>query len=134
MLNVLLLAFAATVTDAGAVKAVDALLVSATTEPPAGAICESVSVQVVPLFDPNVVAIHPKDVIVAGDWRDMVAEAEVPFREAVKVAVWLTDTLPVEILNVPVVAFPATATEAGAVKAGDALLASVTTAPPAGAA
>lgn len=86
-LNVALLVFAGTVTDVGTVRAVGALLVSVTTEPPAGAICESVTVQVVPLFDPNVVARHPKDVIVAGDWRDTVATAEVPFREAVKVAV-----------------------------------------------
>lgn len=41
--------------------------------------------------------------------------------------------MPVEILKVPVVAFPATATEAGALKAADALLVSVTTAPDAGA-
>lgn len=134
MLNVALLVFAATVTDAGTVRAAGALLVSVTTAPDTGATCESVRVQVVPLFDPNMVAIHPSDVMVAGAWRDIAAKAEVPFKDAVKVAVWLEDRLPVEILNVPVVAFPATVTDAAAVNAAGALLVTATTAPDAGAA
>ena len=61
-------------------------------------------------------------------------EAEVPFSDAVKTAVWLVVIEPVEMLNVAAVVFAGTVTEVGATRVNDALFASVTDAPPVGAA
>jgi len=58
MLNVAVVAFAATVTDAGTVNAGDALLVRVTTVPPTGAACETVTVHVALPFEPKVVAVQ----------------------------------------------------------------------------
>ena len=53
--------------------------------------------------------------------------------EAVSVAVWSADRLPVEMLNVAEIAFAGTVSDPGAVTTVAALLESVTTEPPEGA-
>lgn len=60
--------------------------------------------------------------------------AAVPDKVAVRVAVLLADTVAVEMLNVPDVAFGATVTDDGAVNVGDPLFNSATTVPGASAA
>ena len=79
---------AATVTEAGTVKAAGAVLARATLEPPAGAAFESVTVQVVEAFGARLAAAHCNDetVIVVGATSDRVADCEDPLREAVTVA------------------------------------------------
>ena len=125
---------AATVTDAGTVKVGEALLVNVTTAPPVNATFDSVTVHVVPPFEVSVVNVHARPRIVGGVTSDSVAVAVVLFNVPVRVAVWFVVIVPVEILNVPVVAPAATVTEAGTVKADDALLVNVTAAPPVNAA
>lgn len=69
MLNVAELAFAATVTDAGAVSVAEAVFPSVTTAPPVGAACDKVTVQLVLPFDNKVVVLHDKPVTVGrGCW------------------------------------------------------------------
>ena len=134
IVKVPLVAPAATVTDAGTVRVGEALFVRATTRPPAGAACEIVAVHVVLPFDVSDVCVHEKPAIVTWVCSDTVAVAVVPLYVPVRVAVWLDDTVPVEIVNVPLVAPAATVTDAGTVRVGEALFVNVTTAPPAGAA
>lgn len=133
MLNVAAVAPAATVTEAGAVNTGDALLVSVTMAPPAGAACESVTLQVVAAFDDSVLAEQESAVTAGRICSDTVAVAD-PFRVAVRVTVWLSARTPVETLNVPVVAPAGTVTDGGAASTVAALFVIVTTAPPAGAA
>ena len=123
--NVAVVAFTATVTEAGAVNAGDALFVRVTTVAATGAE-ERVTVHVVPPFDVRLAAVQVSIVTVTGACRDIVAVALVPLSDPVSVAVWLTVRVPVDTLNVAVVAFAATVTEAGAVNAGDALFVRVT--------
>ncbi len=133
-LNVAVVAFAATVTDAGAVKTGDPLLAKVTTTPPVGAASDSVTVQVALPFEDSVVAVQESPLIVTGVCNEMVALAVIPFSVPVSVTVWFAVSVPVEMLNVPVVTFAATVTDAGAPKAGDPLFVNVTTTPPVGAA
>ena len=86
-MNVAVVAFAATVTVAGAVRAPDALLVNVTTAPPAGAACASVTVQVALPFESSVDAVHVKALIVAAACNAMVALALVALTVPVSVAV-----------------------------------------------
>ena len=86
-LNVAVVAFAATVTDVGAVNAGDPLFPNVTTTPPAGAVCESVTVHVALPFGDIVDAVHVKAFIVAGACSAMVALALVAFTVPVSVAV-----------------------------------------------
>jgi hypothetical protein len=86
-LNVAVIAFAATVTDAGAVNAGAPLFPNVTTAPPAGAPCTNVTVQVALPFESNVAAVHVKVLMVAGACNAMVALAVVPFTVPVSVAV-----------------------------------------------
>jgi hypothetical protein len=65
-LKAAVVAFAATVTDAGAVNAGDPLFPNVTTAPPAGAACDNVTVQVALPFEAIVDAVHVKPLIVAG--------------------------------------------------------------------
>lgn len=58
MLNVPEVALAATVIDAGTVNAGDALFVNVTTEPPAGAACDNVTVHTVLPLDDNDAAVQ----------------------------------------------------------------------------
>ena len=80
-------AFAATVTDAGAVNAGDPLFPNVTTAPPAGAACDNVTVQVALPFEAIVDAVHVKPLIVAGACSATVALALVAFSVPVSVAV-----------------------------------------------
>jgi hypothetical protein len=84
---VAVVAFAATVTEAGAVNAGDPLFPTVTTAPPAGAPCDSVTVQVALPFESNVEAVQVKALIAAAACRAMVALALVEFRVPVNVAV-----------------------------------------------
>jgi hypothetical protein len=65
-LKVAVVAFAATVTDAGAVNAGDPVFPNVTTAPPAGAPCDNVTVHVALPFEDIVDAVHVKVLIVAG--------------------------------------------------------------------
>ena len=130
MLNVPLAAPAAIVTDAGADNTGDALLVTATMAPPVSAPAERVTVQAVPAFDDNAVAVQLKPVTAGSGWSDMVAVAVDPFKLAVNVAGWFAVTVPVEMLNVPLTTPAAIVTDAGADNTGDALLVNATTSPP----
>ena len=62
-----MVAFAATVTDAGAFSAGDPLFVIVTTAPPTGAACDSVAVHDVLPFEFSVVAVHPSAVMVGSE-------------------------------------------------------------------
>ena len=134
MLNRPVVAPADMVTDAGADNSADALFVNATTAPPAGEAEDKVTVQLVLVLDDNTAALQLNPVTDIGGCSDIVAVAVEPFSDPVKVAVWFAVTVPVEILNVALTAPAATVTDAGADKAGDALLLNVTAAPPVGAA
>ena len=87
MLNVAVVAFAATLTDAGAVRAGDALLVKVTTAPPTGAALDRVAVQVALPFEERVAAVQESALMVTGACKVTVAVAVVPFRVPVSVAV-----------------------------------------------
>jgi len=134
MLNVPAAAPAATVTDAGAANTGEPLFVRVTAAPPAGAACDSVTVQRVLAFEDNVLTAQLNAEAAVMGPSDSVAVAVVPFRAAVKTAVWFAATVPVEILNVALTAPAATVTDAGAVKTGEPLFVRATTAPPASAA
>jgi hypothetical protein len=86
-LNVAVIAFAATVTDPGAVNAGDPVFPNVTTAPPAGAPCDNVTVHVALTFENNVDAVHVKVLIAAAVCNVMVALAVVPFTVPVSVAV-----------------------------------------------
>lgn len=75
-----------TVTDAGTVTS---LLLTArpTADPPAGAVWESVTVQVVLAFGASVVRAQVRDLSVSGATSEIVADCEDPFKDAVTVAV-----------------------------------------------
>jgi hypothetical protein len=137
MLNAALVEFAATVTDAGAVRVGAALLDNVTTDPLAGAAVDSVTAQFVLLFAAIVEEVQLNPEIVTGATaacNEIVAEAVLPFNAPVSVAVWLVEMVLVEILNVAELALAATVTEGGAVKADVALFVMLTTVPPTGAA
>ena len=85
--NAAVVAFAATVTDAGAVNAGDPLLPNVTTAPPAGAPCDSVTVHDALPFELSEVAVHVSPFIVAGTCSAIVVLAVVPFNVPVSVAV-----------------------------------------------
>ena len=87
MLNVAVVAFAATVTDAGTVSAGDALLVRVTTAPPTGAALDKVAVHVALPFEDKVAGVHESALMVTGACKVTVAVAVVPFRVPVSVAV-----------------------------------------------
>ena len=149
MLNVAVVAFAATVTEDGAFNKSAAQLVNVTTAPPTGAWFDRVTVQTPLALDPSALGVHCSDVTVTDAWKLIVVDAVDPLREPVRVAVGLpakplavpafmtavdADAAgPVEMLKVLVVALATTETVAGTVKIDAALFASVTTTPPAGA-
>ena len=86
-LNVAVVAFAATVTDVGAVNAGAPLFPNVTTAPPAGAPCDNVTVHVALPFESNVDAVQVKALIAAAACSAMVALALVAFTVPVSVAV-----------------------------------------------
>jgi hypothetical protein len=131
-LNVAVVAAAATVTDAGTVKA--ALLSEiAIAAPPVGAALLSVMVQVLEAFGPRLVGLHASEETTTDADRLMVALAEVPLYVAVTVALWSLAIVPAVALKVADREPAATVTDAGTVNA--ALLSEIAiAAPPAGAA
>ena len=87
MLNVAVVAFAATVTDAGAVRTPAALLVNVTVAPPAAGAGATVTVHVVFPLDDNVVAVQANPLTLDGTSSEILAVAVVPFSVPVRVAV-----------------------------------------------
>jgi len=85
--NVAVVAFAATVTDTGAVKAGDPLFANVTTAPPAGAAWDRVTVHVALPFEDRLAAVQESALIVTSACSDTVAVAVVPLRVPVSVAV-----------------------------------------------
>src|ERR1041385_3139493 len=98
---------------------------TATVTPPEPVGPFNVTVQVVAAPRPKEVGLQPM-VVTTGAVREMVAVLVDPLSEAVRVADWLTDRLPVETLKVAADAFARTVTEVGAVRAAEALLETVT--------
>ena len=84
-LNVAVVADAGTVTDAGTVR-VAFVFVRATTAPPAGAACVSVTVQVLDAFCPRLVGLHTSDDTNTDAAMLMVTLAELLLYVAVTVA------------------------------------------------
>jgi hypothetical protein len=83
-LNVVAVAPAATVTDAGTVS-VALLLVSVTAAAPVGAACVNVTVHVLEAFCPRLVGLHASEDTRTGTTRLTVALAELPLYVAVTV-------------------------------------------------
>jgi hypothetical protein len=130
-LNVVVVAPAATITDAGTVSEA-LLLASVTLEPPAGEIWVSVTVQVLTALCPRLVGLQATPETRTGASRLIVAVCELLPRVAVTVALCLLAIEAAAVaLNVAVVAPAATVTDAGTVSEA-LLLASVTLAPPVG--
>jgi len=129
-LKVVKVAFADTVTETGAVNMGAALFETVTTAPPVGAAFERVTVQAAVALAPRLAGVHCKDETRTGATREMVVEAEDPLSEAVRVAVWLVESVPVEMLKVAEVALAAAVTDVGAVNAGAPAFVNATTAPP----
>jgi hypothetical protein len=129
--NVALVEFAGTVTEAGTCAAA-LLLESVTTAPPTGAMALSVTVPVEFALPPTTLVgfIDSPDTVLGVIVR--LAVRLLLLYAAVIVAVVLDDTVVVVTVNVAVVAFAATVTLAGTCAAA-LLLESVTTVPPAGA-
>jgi hypothetical protein len=119
---------AATATEAGVLKRLE-LSESATVAAPAGAACESVTVQVVLPFAGKLPAAHCSDVTVTGAFSDRLAVFEEPFSEAVRVAVWLAVKEPAVAVKVALLAPEGMVTDVGTVTR-DELDATVATAPP----
>src|SRR5438477_5034310 len=124
---------AATLTDAGTVAALRLLLVSVTTAPPAGAAWPSVTVPVLPAPPTTAAGLTLTPANPVGGFTVSVAVLATPLRVAVMVTAVTAVTALLVIAKVAVVAPAATVTEAGTVAALRWLLASVATAPPAGA-
>jgi hypothetical protein len=79
-------ALASTVTEAGTVRAGEALLASATRVSADGGL-ESVTVQVAFALDARLAAAHWSEEMTSGATREMEADLEEPLRDAVMVAV-----------------------------------------------
>ncbi len=122
-----------TVTEAGTVsKAL--LLANVTVEPPAGAVCVSVTVQLLTALCPRLVGLHTTPETNTGAKRLIVAVFELAPSVAVTVALWLLAIVAAAVpLKFAEVAPAVTVTEAGTVSSA-LLLASVTVEPPVGAA
>src|SRR5436305_12745843 len=127
-----LVAPAATVTEAGTVAALRLLLASVTIAPPTGAALPSVTVPV--LGTPPGTAVGLTLRPTSAGFSVSVTILDAPTHVAVMLTCVTTCTILVLTANVALVAPGATVTEVGTVAAAPLLLASVTTAPPAGAA
>ena len=130
--NVTVVAAAGTVTDVGTVsKAL--LLESETSDPPAGAAPESVTVQVEAALLARLAGAQTRLVrVMVGATNEIVAVLGTPAKVAVTVAAWLLAMTPAVAVNVAVVAAAGTVTDAGTVSKA-LLLESETSDPPAGA-
>jgi hypothetical protein len=123
---------AATVTDAGTVATAVLLLLSAATTPPAGAAPVRVTVPVLVLMPATEVGFREREES-AGGLTVTEAVLLTPLNVAVIVTVAAVVTVLLAMVNVALLAFAATVTDAGTVAAALLLLVRVTTAPPAGA-
>ena len=114
--RVAVVAAAATVTEAGTVRAA-LLLDNATEDPPVGAAWDKVTVQVDE--PPEVTVFGEQAKVVTVVFGDTVTEAvaELPFKEAVNVTAVDVVAVPALAVNVAVVAPAATVTDAGTVSA-----------------
>ena len=132
-LKVALVAPAATVTEAGTVSA-DLLLASVTFDPPAGAICVKVTVQVLDVPGPTLGGLHARPETRTGAIRLIAAVCELGPSVAVTVAPWLLAIeAPAVALKFAVLVPGAIVTDAGTISKG-LLLLNVTLEPPARAA
>src|SRR4029077_18044043 len=122
---------AGTMTEAGTVK-VGLLEASETAVPPAGAALDNVTVQEVLAFEARLEAVHVREDRLTGASKEIVTGDEVPFRDAVTVALALDVTVPAVAIKEAEVEVAGTMTEEGTVKVG-LLEASETAVPPAGA-
>ena len=105
---------------------------SATVDPPVGAACVKVAVQLDVPPEVTVVGAHCRLVTVIDGVTVTDAVPELPFNEAVIVTAWFADTVPAVALKLAEVDPAATVTEAGSVSA--ALLSErLTAVPPLGA-
>jgi hypothetical protein len=110
------------------------LLAIAVSEPPAGAVCVSVTVQVLRALWPRLDGLHETAETRTGAARLIVTLRELPPKDADRVAVWLLATVVAAVaLKVAVLAPGATDTDAGTESKG-LLLVSAPSEPPAGAA
>ena len=114
-LNVVELLFAGTVTDAGTVSAL-LFEESATALPPAGAASLRVIVHVVELPELTLAGLQASDETTAGSTKLTVVLWMLPFRLAVKVALWLLGRLPAVAMKVAELAPLGTVTEVGTLK------------------
>jgi hypothetical protein len=132
-LKVAVVAFAATVTDAGIVS--NALLCdSVTVAPPDGAACDSVTVQFIEEFGPRLAGLQTsEDTPAAPPTRFRVVLAVLPLKVAETVAVWLEEIVRAATVNFAVVAPALTVTDVGRVS-GALPAVSVIAVPPVGAA
>ena len=85
--NVVAVALAATVTEAGTVKTFAMPPEIATTAPAAGAAALNATVQVVLALEARLAALHWSEETVTGAASDTLTELEEPFSDAVRVAV-----------------------------------------------
>jgi hypothetical protein len=69
---------AATVMEAGTAKPGKPLLLNVTTAPPVGAVLDSITVQSLVAFDPNVVGLHCKEEITVAITRLKFTDSVVP--------------------------------------------------------
>lgn len=126
---------AATVTEAGTVRAA-LVLVSATEVPPAGAAKLRVTVQVLEAFSPRLVGLQAnvESETVAGGTRPTVVVCEPPFRVPVIVTFWLLLIVAAAVaVNVPLVCPDVTINVPGMVRFELLLLSAITVQPdPAG--
>jgi hypothetical protein len=86
-LNVTAVEFAGTVTDAGAVRAPEALFVSVTVAPPGAAAGDTVTRHVATPLDDNVIGVQVSPLRVDGATSETLAVAVVPFSVPERVAV-----------------------------------------------
>ena len=130
--TVAVVAPAATEREAGVSKSA-LLLLRPIATPPAGAACERTVLHVLAFPELRVVGLHVSDARVAGGLSVKVLARELPFRVAVRTAVWAVEMAPAVTATAKKLAPAATVREAG-VNSISLLLLRLTTAPPAGAA
>jgi hypothetical protein len=119
---------AATEIDTGTVNAVGALFARLTAAAE-GAFLDNVTLQEVDEFACRVVFAHCTEETDITETSENVTGCDIPFIEAVMVADWSDEIVPVDAVNVAVLEPDATETVAGIVNTDGAELASVTVAP-----
>jgi hypothetical protein len=121
---------AVTVTVAGTVNAGSPLLLNVTNAPLPDAAFDSVTVQLLLAFAPNVVGLHCSEETTVAAARLIFTLCDVPLYDAVSVPFWPAVRAPVLTVNGPVVEPAVTVTVAGTVSADRPVLLKLTTTPP----